>query len=102
MTGRWYKLQRSEEIESEPIHQIVPPKEGIAGETSEWRAAKPVLNEEKCTSCNNCWLYCPDTCIDMVDGLPVIDYTYCKGCMVCVSVCPTKALEEVSEGEVTF
>ena len=82
------------------IHWIVEPVDGIAGQTSEWRTAKPVINYELCTRCEQCWLYCPDECIEIDDErYPHIDDAYCKGCMICAHVCPAHAISEEVEDE---
>ncbi len=65
--------------------------------TGGWRALRPVTIEGKCNSCDLCWLYCPDSCIER--GTIEIDYTYCKGCGICVEECHRGALVMEREGE---
>ncbi|MEE8360047.1 MAG: 4Fe-4S binding protein [Candidatus Omnitrophota bacterium] len=60
--------------------------------TGTWRTIKPIVLEKKCTSCLLCWKFCPEPCITMENGIPVIDYDYCKGCGICIEVCPSKAI----------
>lgn len=60
--------------------------------TGSWRSIKPIINKEKCTSCLLCWKFCPEPCISIVDGIPIIDYDYCKGCGICVEVCNKGAI----------
>ncbi|MEM3912881.1 MAG: 4Fe-4S binding protein, partial [Desulfurococcaceae archaeon] len=31
--------------------------------TGDWRAMKPVIDQNKCTKCMICWLFCPDMSI---------------------------------------
>lgn len=65
----------------------------LSNKTGSWRSMKPVVRKEKCTSCLLCWKFCPEPCITMQDGIPVIDYDYCKGCGICAEVCAKKAIE---------
>lgn len=69
-------------------------------ETGEWRVEKPVYNTEHCIQCLLCWVYCPDSAIDVCDGKVIgIDYYHCKGCGICVHECPRtgRALEMIPE-----
>ncbi len=62
----------------------------IQHSVADWRAEKPVFNEEHCIHCQFCWVYCPDTSIISKDKqFDHIDYVHCKGCGICVDVCPT-------------
>jgi len=66
--------------------------------TGEWRvASRPVINQEKCTGCLICWIYCPEPAILRVEKGVEIDYDYCKGCGVCASECPVKAISMEEE-----
>ncbi|HEC89451.1 MAG: ferredoxin [Thermoplasmata archaeon] len=70
------------------------------GKTGTWRVFKPILDQNKCVKCLQCWIYCPEaTIIRKEDNSVEIDYEYCKGCGVCANVCPTKAITMVREGE---
>ncbi len=62
-----------------------------------WRAVYPLLDVDKCTNCNLCWLYCPETSIER-DTI-AIDLTYCKGCGICATECPVDAILMEREGE---
>ena len=71
-------------------------------ETGSWRTFRPVRDEEKCTHCLRCWIYCPDSAIKVEDGKVVgIDLDHCKGCGICAEVCPPKihAIEMIQEAE---
>lgn len=69
----------------------------------------PIYHKEKCVSCAECELTCPDFCFywekekndkgreDMV--LKGIDYQYCKGCLKCVESCRFGALTKGTESE---
>ena len=75
------------------------PQPGSIGYTGTWWTMKPIVNKDKCTGCQLCWLYCPeDTIIVLDDGKVDIDYDYCKGCGICSSVCPFKAINMIPEG----
>jgi 2-oxoisovalerate ferredoxin oxidoreductase delta subunit len=60
--------------------------------TGVWRSIKPIVLENKCTSCGLCWKFCPEPAITMEKDMPSIDYEYCKGCGICIDVCPSKAI----------
>ena len=66
---------------------------------ADWRTFKPIVEEDKCTGCKFCWVYCPEHCIQMVDGKSSINYAYCKGCGICVNECPVGAIEMKTESE---
>jgi 2-oxoacid:acceptor oxidoreductase delta subunit (pyruvate/2-ketoisovalerate family) len=71
-------------------------------ETGSWRTFRPVRDEEKCTNCLRCWIYCPDSAIQVEDGkVTGIDLEHCKGCGICAEVCPPKinAIKMVQESE---
>ena len=57
--------------------------------TGAWRTLRPVRDEEACTHCMICWVYCPDSII-LVENSKVIgfDYDHCKGCGICAAECP--------------
>lgn len=67
--------------------------------TGTWRYQIPVIDQGKCNGCGICELFCPDSCIDIVDGLAAVDGTYCKGCGICVKECPGEAFIMQPEGE---
>ena len=80
------------------------PQAGNAMEyhTGGWRSARPVRDDEKCISCLQCWIYCPDIailCIDEhVKGTPY-DLEHCKGCGLCAKICPVQCIEMKAETE---
>jgi pyruvate ferredoxin oxidoreductase gamma subunit len=69
----------------------------------------PVLLEDKCTSCGECDITCPDYCFEWskeidkkgkeAQVLKRIFYHHCKGCLRCVDICKFDAL--VSKVEYT-
>lgn len=75
-----------------------PAKASMGAPTGTWREHRPVLDKEKCTKCELCWLYCPDGVITIdEDKYPVFDYEYCKGCGVCAHECRFEAIELLRE-----
>jgi len=76
------------------------PMDGSIGITGDWRTFRPMINEEKCTNCGICWMYCPEGVIQKNgNGSFEIDYRYCKGCGICARECPTKNIEMKRESE---
>lgn len=59
---------------------------------SGWRSIRPVINNEKCVGCEQCYLYCPDGVISIKDGKAGIDYDFCKGCGICAKICKLGAI----------
>jgi pyruvate ferredoxin oxidoreductase delta subunit len=70
--------------------------------TGNWRTDRPVIDHEKCTTCLNCFTYCPDGSwhFDEKAEKMVWNPIYCKGCRICVEVCPVDALH--LENELNF
>ncbi|MBL7192222.1 FAD-dependent oxidoreductase [bacterium] len=49
-----------------------------------------------CTSCDNCFIFCPDAAIDYnlsENSKYTIDLDYCKGCGICAQECPRRCIE---------
>jgi 2-oxoacid:acceptor oxidoreductase delta subunit (pyruvate/2-ketoisovalerate family) len=65
--------------------------------TGNWRILRPVVDQDKCTLCMNCWAGCPDACITVENDRIVHDLRYCKGCGICTEVCPVEAVARVPE-----
>lgn len=64
---------------------------------SDWRYIRPVINEDKCSGCGWCYLFCPTGCIREEDDRFVINLDYCKGCGICAKECPVKAITMIPE-----
>jgi pyruvate ferredoxin oxidoreductase delta subunit len=77
---------------------LTKPVVGVAGKTGLWRTMRPVVDNEKCTRCYQCEIYCPVNVIRVEPELGItIDYEYCKGCGICEDVCPRSAIVMVPE-----
>jgi pyruvate ferredoxin oxidoreductase delta subunit len=46
-----------------------------------------------------CWIFCPEHCIEMVEGKSVVNYDFCKGCGICAEECPVGAMSMRIESE---
>lgn len=60
--------------------------------TGDWRSFMPIVDNEKCTKCGLCVIYCPEACIEMTDEGIKFDMDYCKGCGICDNECPVDAI----------
>ncbi len=78
---------------------VARPVIGAAGKTGIWRVSRPVVDYSRCTLCGICWLYCPDSVVEISEDKKrvVIDYDYCKGCGICSVECPFNAIKMVRE-----
>jgi pyruvate ferredoxin oxidoreductase delta subunit len=67
--------------------------------TGGWRSERPYRDDEKCTQCLLCWVFCPDSSV-LVEDEKVTDFDldHCKGCGICAHECPPNAIEMVPEG----
>jgi len=82
-----------------PLAGIITEPTGPRYKTGNWRALRPVIDQQKCIKCLLCWVYCPEpSIIRKEDDSVEIDYDFCKGCGICADVCPVKAIEMVREG----
>jgi 2-oxoacid:acceptor oxidoreductase delta subunit (pyruvate/2-ketoisovalerate family) len=82
-----------------PLGGVVRPEEVERPRTGGWRTGvKPSVDLSLCVNCLLCWLYCPDSAIEL-DGTTFtgFDYDVCKGCELCAVVCPTEAIEMVAD-----
>jgi pyruvate ferredoxin oxidoreductase gamma subunit len=64
--------------------------------TGDWKSAKPVYDNSKCTKCGLCFVYCPEGCIrPLADGFFEPNLYYCKGCGICAKECPKDVITMV-------
>jgi 2-oxoacid:acceptor oxidoreductase delta subunit (pyruvate/2-ketoisovalerate family) len=78
---------------------VVVPGEAERPRTGGWRTGvKPEVDLSKCVNCLLCWIYCPDSAVEL-EGTTFtgFDLTYCKGCEICAEVCPVDAVTMVPE-----
>jgi pyruvate ferredoxin oxidoreductase delta subunit len=69
-------------------------------ETGSWRAMTPVVDLDICIHCLQCWVFCPDSSIDVKDEcMAGFHLRFCKGCGICAEICPVDAIEMVPEAE---
>ena len=67
--------------------------------TGSWRTgSKPEVDLSCCVNCLLCWLYCPDSAVQL-DGTVFtgIDLDFCKGCELCAEICPADAIRMVDD-----
>jgi len=85
-----------------PGSKDIPPagvtwKSATEYKTGDWRSKRPVRDEEKCTRCLICWIFCPDAAISW-DGKDIhFDMNYCKGCGICAEECPVNCIKMEDE-----
>lgn len=61
--------------------------------TGSWRSRRPVLDLDRCSQCLVCYIYCPETSIQVQERKVIgIDYDHCKGCGICAEECPRLAI----------
>lgn len=68
--------------------------------TGGWRTGqRPEVELRRCINCLLCWVYCPDSAVELSDEVVFVgfDYDLCKGCALCVEACPTGAIAMVDE-----
>ena len=56
-----------------------------------------LYNKDKCTGCSYCLGECPVECVELVDGIAVVDFDKCIKCGKCAKVCPAECFELLVE-----
>lgn len=61
--------------------------------TGDWRTFVPEFIAENCIHCMFCWIWCPDSAIeiDTSGEKPLVTgiiFDHCKGCGICAHECP--------------
>ena len=54
-----------------------------------------------CIKCESCVKNCPEKCVVMDKGIPVVDYSKCTSCGTCVAKCPTKRMKIIQQDIIT-
>lgn len=82
-----------------PVAGVVRPADAPRPRTGGWRTGeKPEVDLSLCVNCLLCWLYCPDSAVDLAgETFTGFDLDYCKGCAICAEVCPADAIAMVPE-----
>jgi pyruvate ferredoxin oxidoreductase gamma subunit len=66
--------------------------------TGAWRVFRPVWDSAKCTGCNLCEVYCPESVVFHRGPRDYdTDLAYCKGCGLCAEECQPGAITMVRE-----
>lgn len=77
---------------------ISTPKPGAFGSTGSWRFFKPAIDASRCVGCTYCWMYCPESAIQLRAGkIPQVEYEFCKGCLICSQICPMECIAQIPE-----
>jgi pyruvate ferredoxin oxidoreductase gamma subunit len=86
-------------VPGQPLHfaSVVAARTSLAYPTGSWRYNQPYVDPEACNGCGVCEMFCPDTSIQVVNKLAVVDYDFCKGCGICAEECAREAIEMVGE-----
>lgn len=82
------------------VTPLVPPSEpelqGGAGaaQNAYWAPFQVVVDQEKCTGCEECVWSCPASVLQLVDGKanPIAHPEECLGCETCMEVCEFDAV----------
>jgi pyruvate ferredoxin oxidoreductase gamma subunit len=86
-------------VPGQPLHfaSVVAARTSLAYPTGGWRYNQPVVNPEACNGCGVCEMFCPDSCLTIVEKQAIVDYMFCKGCGICAQTCARGAIEMVIE-----
>jgi pyruvate ferredoxin oxidoreductase gamma subunit len=76
---------------------VVAARTSLAYPTGSWRYSRPVIDLPACNGCGVCEMFCPDSCLIIVDKLAIVDFEFCKGCGICVQTCARHAIQMATE-----
>ncbi len=77
---------------------VVEPGSAEQYPTGGWRSQRSVHENDKCSKCGLCFIYCPEGCkVQLEDGYFDTNLFYCKGCGICAYECPKDAISMVEE-----
>lgn len=71
----------------------------LVEKNSGWRTYRPIIDQEKCTFCLRCFLFCPEGAVDKSQENIAIDLDFCKGCGICAEECKINAIHMEKEVE---
>ena len=86
-------------VPGKPLHfaSVVAARTSLAYPTGSWRYNRPVVDREACNGCGVCEMFCPDSCLTIVEKQAIVDYEFCKGCGICAQTCERVAIQMVIE-----
>ena len=92
--SRQAAAERAAEKAAKPIRKKAPPK-------------LAVINQNGCTGCEVCIVFCPVDCIEIVPGVRhtqlqqvvEVDLARCIGCSLCAKHCPWDTIDMISHDE---
>lgn len=82
-------------LEGRPISPWIPAGYSKVKRVS-GRKQRPIIDQEACTLCSLCWLFCPEGAIGR-GQLVEVNYDYCRGCGLCAVECPKGAISMEAE-----
>ena len=91
-----------EEVEGVPgqsLHfaSVVAARTSLAYPTGSWRYSRPMVDLLACNGCGVCEIFCPDSCMVILDKQAIVDLEYCKGCGICAEMCARHAIQMAIE-----
>ncbi len=58
-------------------------------------SSQPRVEAGKCTQCLACWIFCPDSAVEVTAKAIQVKLDHCKGCGICATECPEGAIQMV-------
>lgn len=86
-------------VPGQPLHfaSVVAARTSLAYPTGGWRYSRPVIDLPACNGCGVCEMFCPDSCLSIVDKQAIVDFEFCKGCGICAQTCARHAIQMAIE-----